>query len=111
MITTRISAFRLPAGVSFFATMTRAVANVCTTQWSVWRNRRRLKGLDDLDDHLLADIGLTREDLIAARRLPVVVDPTLRLAAVVREHQAATLDLALARPRGRRGDTAHRSRP
>lgn len=43
-------------------------------------NRRAILDLSELSDHQLADIGLTRADLAAARRLPIGQDPTASLA-------------------------------
>lgn len=63
---------------------------------TVVRNRRHMKDLRDLDDLLLADIGLTREDVERASRAPLFSDPTLLLAGKTEAEPA--------RPRGRRGD-------
>ena len=43
-------------------------------------NRRKGNGLYDLSDHQLADIGLTRTDLVVAMRSPLGVDPTAELS-------------------------------
>jgi uncharacterized protein YjiS (DUF1127 family) len=40
------------------------------------KHRRELRGLIDLDDHLLADIGLTRSDPHAAHSASPWRDPT-----------------------------------
>ncbi len=48
-------------------------------------NRRQLVQLRDLSDRGLADIGLMRLDLHFAGRMPLNVDPTLRLATTARE--------------------------
>jgi uncharacterized protein YjiS (DUF1127 family) len=40
-----------------------------------WWKRRSLRKLEDLDDHMLMDIGLTRAELIYAQKLPLEVDP------------------------------------
>jgi len=40
-----------------------------------WRKRRSLRKLEDLDDHMLMDIGLTRAELIYAQKLPLDIDP------------------------------------
>lgn len=54
-------------GTFAFAVVRRVVTN--------WWKRRTLRKLQDLDDHLLFDIGLSREELEAAVRLPLTVDP------------------------------------
>ena len=41
---------------------------------NVWR-RRTLRRLALLEDHVLADIGLSRTDVMSAMRLPLSVDP------------------------------------
>lgn len=43
-------------------------------------NRLAVQRLDELPDHHLADIGLTREDLHFGRGLPLDQDPSLELA-------------------------------
>jgi uncharacterized protein YjiS (DUF1127 family) len=40
-----------------------------------WWKRRSLRRLEDLDDHMLMDIGLNRAELIYAQKLPLDVDP------------------------------------
>lgn len=104
MITTRSTTSRSSSVSALVATTIRGVATALQARWSVMRNRRRMKSLEDFDDHLLADIGLTRQDLRAARTLPSHLDPTLRLAAIVRDHEAANAHVAARRPRGCRGD-------
>ena len=41
---------------------------------NLWR-RRTLHRLVLLEDHVLADIGLSRHDVMAAMRLPLSIDP------------------------------------
>lgn len=41
---------------------------------NLWR-RRTLHRLALLEDHVLADIGLSRHDVMMARRLPLSIDP------------------------------------
>lgn len=50
-----------------FPTVRRFVVN--------WWKRRSLRKLEDLDDHMLMDIGLTRAELIHAQKLPLDIDP------------------------------------
>lgn len=42
-------------------------------------NRRAIARLSDFDDHQLADIGLTRQDLSRALQLPFGADPAAEL--------------------------------
>lgn len=44
-----------------------------------WRARRAVARLDRLDDHMLRDIGVTREDLNWAAGLPLTVNAALAL--------------------------------
>ena len=39
-----------------------------------WRARRAVSRLDQLDDHLLRDIGVTRDELERLSRLPLTAD-------------------------------------
>jgi uncharacterized protein YjiS (DUF1127 family) len=57
-----------------FPALSRMVAN--------WRKRRQLRQLEQLDDHVLMDIGLTRDELIRVQRSPIGVDPVLELLNV-----------------------------
>ena len=52
-----------------------------------WRKRRSLRRLEDLDDHMLMDIGVTRADLVFAQKLPLDVDP---IGEVARHARLAT---------------------
>ncbi len=90
-----------PAAAAELMAKARLVVRAFAAVWTVMRNRRAVGALDDLDDHLLADIGLTRADLREAYDTPLLVDPSLRLAAVVgRQRRSAPA----ARSHGRRGD-------
>ena len=44
-----------------------------------WHSRRKLRSLLDLDDHMLADVGVKREDVKWALDLPFSHDPGLEL--------------------------------
>lgn len=47
--------------------------------WRAHRHRREVAQLRRIDDHLLADIGLTRQDVEAALSVPLGQDPSHRL--------------------------------
>lgn len=49
------------------------------------KQRRELRRLADLDDRMLADIGLTRHNLISALAEPLSVDASESLAAMARQ--------------------------
>jgi uncharacterized protein YjiS (DUF1127 family) len=46
---------------------------------SALNNRRKVRSLVELDDHILSDLGLTRGDVAAALDVPFVHDPSLEL--------------------------------
>ena len=56
------------SGTFAFANLRRIVLN--------WWKRRSLRKLRDLDDYLLADIGITRDDLEEVLRMPLTLDPS-----------------------------------
>ncbi len=56
-----------------------AATRMAETALRSWAKRRNLVKLSDLDDHQLADIGITREDLRWALNLPFSHDPGLAL--------------------------------
>jgi uncharacterized protein YjiS (DUF1127 family) len=49
------------------------------TSLRAWNSRQKVTNLLDLDDHMLADVGLTREDVRWALDLPFTHDPGLEL--------------------------------
>jgi len=51
---------------------------------SNWRARSRLRQMEQLDDRMLDDIGLTRADLQWAARLPTSKNPIAELACRTR---------------------------
>lgn len=63
-----------------FAGLRRIAAN--------WLRRRRLRRVDDLDDHILSDIGVTRDELRAALKLPLSVDPIWELNSQARRRRS-----------------------
>ena len=44
-----------------------------------WLKRRQLRRLEQLDDHILMDIGLTRDEVVRVQHLPLDVDPVWEL--------------------------------
>jgi uncharacterized protein YjiS (DUF1127 family) len=44
-----------------------------------WTRRRMLKGIEELDDYLLQDIGLTRGAVESVLDLPLIYDPVIEL--------------------------------
>lgn len=76
---------KLPVGTVAALSGLRAFAGQFGTlahrRWMSLRNRRQLNYLQELDDHQLRDLGISRLDLKAARTLPVAEDPTRFLAS------------------------------
>ena len=57
---------------------TGALQSALNGIWQVlkaWQSRRAVASLTDFDDHLLADLGLTRGDVREALDLPFTSDP------------------------------------
>jgi uncharacterized protein YjiS (DUF1127 family) len=48
--------------------------------WRNWKAKRAVRRLQDLDDNLLTDIGVTREEINWALLLPLSVNAALELA-------------------------------
>jgi uncharacterized protein YjiS (DUF1127 family) len=63
------------APVSVLSEIARDVAGL----FHAWSNRRKVSKLGEFDDHMLADIGLTREDVRWALNQPFTYDPTITL--------------------------------
>jgi len=68
------------AALSRVTALVLRVAGLGRAIGRAWTNRRHAIELSELSDHQLADIGLTRADLAAVRRLPIGQDPTASLA-------------------------------
>ncbi len=47
--------------------------------WRNWKARRQVKRLQDRSDHLLDDIGVSRDELSWASQLPLTVNAALAL--------------------------------
>ncbi|WP_181705974.1 DUF1127 domain-containing protein [Chthonobacter rhizosphaerae] len=94
MITSKTATSRpVPSGAATIAAVLRVVFRGFADAWTVMQNRRRLKGIAELDDYLLADIGLTRDDLRTAYALPVHRDPTEYLADLSTERRTRGIRL------------------
>ena len=81
--------------------------------YSNWRKRRRLRGLQEMNDQMLEDIGLTRADVVATLGQPMSVDPIwdLERRALRRRNQSVSQattrwlnDRAFAHPKLPRND-------
>jgi uncharacterized protein YjiS (DUF1127 family) len=66
-----------------------ALVDAVQGAWRAWSNRRKLTSLTDFDDHLLADIGLTRDDVRVALDLPFAHDPSLELQRIALKNRRA----------------------
>ncbi|WP_161599797.1 DUF1127 domain-containing protein [Roseibium sediminis] len=65
------------------------LAAVVLQVWRSFKNRRAMTRLSSLTDAQLKDIGLTRGDLGAARRLPFTADPSAALTELASERYLA----------------------
>jgi len=90
------------SGSATVAAAARRVAGAFAAAWTVYRNRRQLRRLAELDDYLLADMGLSRADVEAAAVTPFYTDPTAKLATTSDLARVANPRLGDAR-RGRLG--------
>lgn len=50
-----------------------------STLWRNWRARSKVRAMHDLDDRMLADIGVRREEIVWASYLPLSVNAALEL--------------------------------
>lgn len=57
--------------------------------WKSWRNRRNVQRLLEADDRMLADIGLSRSDVVGALSSPLHDDPSLLLVRARNDRRRA----------------------
>ena len=62
---------------SAFSSAVSGLVRLVTAGATILRNRAALKNLQELDERTLADIGLTRGDVITAASQPLYRDPML----------------------------------
>jgi uncharacterized protein YjiS (DUF1127 family) len=60
---------------SFEAGILHTLVRTAHETLDAWKRRRQVARLVEFDDHMLADIGLTREDVREALDLPFSHDP------------------------------------
>ncbi|WP_186396989.1 DUF1127 domain-containing protein [Stappia sp. TSB10GB4] len=80
--------------VSLAATLGAAATSLLTLIAAAWRRRRNRKavsGLLDLDDYMLADIGVTRSDVAASLHGSDYLDPSAQLARLRNERRISSL--------------------
>lgn len=70
------------------ATMVRGVAVMVKNVWKAWQARHDAAVLLEFDEHMLADIGLTRTDVMSAFATPHKMSE--RLEALARERRHAS---------------------
>ncbi len=73
---------RHTGSTKLFGASGRAIANILMATWRNLSNRRRIRELYHLDDHLLKDMGLTRTDIGRALRSPIDLDPSVSLQEI-----------------------------
>ena len=81
----RASASSSAVGPGSLNVLLAAVGQVKTLLRALF-NRRVVGNLEQLSDHELSDIGLTREDLRFGRSVPFNADPTAELARRARRN-------------------------
>ena len=81
-----------PATVALVAV--KGILRQLMTAAVAWNHRRQFASLGNLDDRMLADLGLTRGDIGAAVAEPLWRDPTVRLSVLSIERRAAERDYA-----------------
>lgn len=82
-----------PTPSALLATLSGGVAYgaaVFVQAWTAFRHRRAVSNLLAFDDHLLADIGLTRGDVAASLSVGGLGDPSTRLRILAVERRAGT---------------------
>ncbi|MBC01495.1 MAG: hypothetical protein CML67_18350 [Rhodobacteraceae bacterium] len=80
---------------SFLTALSSALGTLLQTAWRRRKNRRTVAGLLEMDDHILADIGVTRSDVEIALSRRDIRDPSVQLALLRNEAR-------MPRPRVRR---------
>ncbi|MEM1286451.1 MAG: DUF1127 domain-containing protein [Pseudomonadota bacterium] len=65
-----VSQGRPPLSAIFLGAWTEA-----KTLYRRWNNRREIRAMMDLDDHLLCDMGITRYDVLRAGNTPLSQSP------------------------------------
>jgi len=63
--------------------------NAAWRLWKAWQSRREVIGLLEADDRMLADIGLSRGDVVGSLSAPVDVDPSHHLIRARAERMSA----------------------
>jgi uncharacterized protein YjiS (DUF1127 family) len=53
-----------------------------------WKIRRQVRSMRDLDDRMLADIGVQRDEVEWASQLPLDVNPAIELSRISRCRRA-----------------------
>lgn len=85
MTMTSISVRKAGTQAGFVPTILSSAARL----WRAWQHRRQITGLLGADDHMLADIGLTRADVIGALSSPIDADPSYHLIRARGERMSA----------------------
>ena len=77
------------------STVAAAVASgiylALASAWRRYRNRKAVAGLLELDEHMLADLGVTRSDVAASLYAGDYMDPSTQLARLRNERRHSTL--------------------
>jgi uncharacterized protein YjiS (DUF1127 family) len=57
-------------------------------RYRAWKARRRIVKMTDLDDRILDDIGVSRDDLYAVLTLPLSQNPAFELQRISRRNRS-----------------------
>lgn len=70
-------------------TLTARSARVSlATLFRNWRTRNKVRNMMELDDRMLRDIGVNRDEVIRASNLPLKVNSALELEAAARRRRS-----------------------
>jgi uncharacterized protein YjiS (DUF1127 family) len=70
-------------------TVARALLGTAARLWRAWVARRQVMGLLEADSRMLADIGLSRSDVIGSLEVPYDMDPSHHLIRTRAERMSA----------------------
>ena len=76
----------------------RAIIGKLQARFHNWRVRRKVRALGELEDRMLQDIGVTREDIYWASRLPTAINAAheLERASQLRRRKVGGADTRIA---------------
>jgi uncharacterized protein YjiS (DUF1127 family) len=67
--------------------------SILSRLWQNWQARKSVKKLEQMDDFMLRDIGLTRDQVLWAKVQPLGTNATLALEECMRQRQGSSHSL------------------